>query len=573
MRAITTTVHRWGYAVPTTAENPGESKRMNLLTAPWLPFEKVGGKVEYLPVTSVVSPDVIDLALPRADFQGAAYQFLIGLFQTAFAPSNIDQWMEHYENPPTEQQVSDALAPFSPCFELDGPGASFMQDFDSLESGSRTPIAGLLIDSPGASAIKNNTDHFVKEGRIVAACPNCAAMALFTMQINAPSGGKGYRTGLRGGGPLTTLLLPSGESSSLWQKLWINVLESDSVGGSGVTGPDPDVFPWMAPTRTSEKGQATLPSQVHPLHVFWAMPRRFRLEFEHREACCDLCGQVSSLSVRHIRTRNYGNNYDGPWRHPLTPYRRDSKQPQQTPLSIKGQPGGIGYRHWESLVLEDAQGEGSLPALNVLDYPRKADECEAEGVELPRVARLWSFGYDMDKMKPRGWVGTQLPFLALPNRHQERLQNWLRTMVTYAKEVCWQLRRSTKEAWFKRPSEAKGDLEYIDSRFWEQTEQPFYDLLAQLGSRLLAEDIRRLPADIAKQWYLDVRHQASAIFDELTLSGPPEALNMKRITKARNGFHGWFSKNKTARNFRRQTGMDDQSSAGNEPDQVQPAID
>jgi hypothetical protein len=29
---------------------------------------------------------------------------------------------------------------------------------------------------------------------------------LFSLQLNAPSGGKGYRTGLRGGGPLTTLI-------------------------------------------------------------------------------------------------------------------------------------------------------------------------------------------------------------------------------------------------------------------------------------------------------------------------------------------------------------------------------
>lgn len=541
---------------------------MNLLADPWLPFEKAGGGVEFLSVAKILSSDVTDLALPRADFQGAAYQFLIGLLQTAYAPSNIDQWMENYENPPTEQQLSDALLPFLPCFEVEGTGPSFMQDLDNLGSESSTPVAGLLIDSPGASTIKNNTDHFVKDGRVEAVCPNCAAMALFTMQINAPSGGKGYRTGLRGGGPLTTLLLPSGETSTLWKKLWINVSDGELMEGAREAGPDPDIFPWMGATRTSKKGQATLPNQVHPLHVFWAMPRRFRLEFENHETQCDLCGQVSSKRVRHIRARNYGNNYDGPWRHPLTPYRRDPKQPQQPPLPIKGQPGGIGYRHWESLVLEDAQGEGNLPALNVLDYPRKADECEAEGVELPRVARLWSFGYDMDNMKPRGWVGTQLPFVALPNRHQERLQSWLRTMVSYAKEVCWQLRRSTKEAWFKRPSEAKGDLEYIDSRFWEQTEQPFYSLLAELGTRLMEEDIRRLPADIAEVWYLEVRKQAITIFDELTLGGPTDALNMKRITKARNSFHNWFRKNKTARDFRKQAGLGETPPAGSESEQA-----
>lgn len=541
---------------------------MNLLMDSWLPFEKVDGRVAYLPVTCVTSPDIVDLALPRADFQGAAYQFLVGLLQTAFAPSDMDQWMEYYESPPSEQQLAEALASSRPCFELNSSGPCFMQDLDELENESAASVSGLLIDSPGASTVKNNTDHFVKDGRVETVCPSCAAMALFTMQINAPSGGKGYRTGLRGGGPLTTLLLPSDPSSTLWQKLWINVLESSQVDGADQAAAVLNIYPWMAPTCTSEKGQTTLPTQVHPLHVYWAMPRRFRLDIESIEAHCDLCGQESERSVRHIRAKNYGNNYDGPWLHPLTPYRRDPKQPQQPPLSIKGQPGGLGYRHWESLVFPDIEKEGNLPALNVADYTTKVDECEAEGIALPRVARLWAFGYDMDNMKPRGWVGTQLPFLAVPESQQELLQSWLRTLVGYAKEVCWQLRRSTKEAWFKRPSEAKGDLEYIDARFWERTEPQFYELLAEVGRRLLDDDIKRLPTDIAEVWYLEVRRQALAIFDDLTLSGPPEALNMKRITKARNAFHGWFSKNKTARNFRKQAGLDEKNSKGAEPEQT-----
>ncbi|OJT01171.1 type I-E CRISPR-associated protein Cse1/CasA [Marinobacter nauticus] len=538
---------------------------MNLLLDPWLPFERRGGSLEYLPVTRMVSPDVFGLALPRADFQGAAYQFLIGLLQTAFAPSDIDQWMEYYKNPPSEQQLTEAFSSFQPCFELNGPGPCFMQDFDGLESEAPASVAGLLIDSPGASTIKNNTDHFVKDGRVKTVCPHCAAIALFTMQINAPSGGKGYRTGLRGGGPLTTLLLPSESASTLWQKLWINVLESGQFNRTDEV--ELNVFPWMVPTRTSEKGQTTLPNQVHPLHVYWAMPRRFRLNIEPKEARCDLCGREIGQSVCSIRARNYGNNYDGPWLHPLTPYRRDPKQPHEPPLSIKGQPAGIGYRHWESLVFEDAQQEGNLPALNVTAYVARVDECEAEGVALPRAARIWAFGYDMDNMKSRGWVGTQLPFLALPERHQERLQGWLRTLVGFAKEVCWQLRRSTKEAWFKRPSEAKGDLEYIDARFWESTEQRFYELLSELGHRLLDDDIKRLPTDLSQVWYQEIRSQAFAIFDDLTLSGPPEALNMKRITKARNAFLGWFNKNKVAKNFRKQAGLDEKLSKGGESNQ------
>ncbi|MBR9905620.1 MAG: type I-E CRISPR-associated protein Cse1/CasA, partial [Gammaproteobacteria bacterium] len=59
---------------------------MNLLNDPWLPFLLSNGEVEYHPPSAIADPDVINLALPRADFQGAAYQFLIGLLQTALPP-------------------------------------------------------------------------------------------------------------------------------------------------------------------------------------------------------------------------------------------------------------------------------------------------------------------------------------------------------------------------------------------------------------------------------------------------------------------------------------------------------
>ena len=72
---------------------------MNLLTSPWLPFKRRDGSQEFLPVTAMVDPDIVDLALPRADFQGAAYQFLVGLLQTAMAPEDKSEWVEWYQTP------------------------------------------------------------------------------------------------------------------------------------------------------------------------------------------------------------------------------------------------------------------------------------------------------------------------------------------------------------------------------------------------------------------------------------------------------------------------------------------
>src|SRR5699024_10547476 len=103
----------------------------------------------------------------------------------------------------------------------------FMQDLDPLEEARIAPVSGLLIDAPGANGIKNNTDFFVKRGQAQQLCADCAALALYTIQANGPAGGAGFRTGLRGGGPLTTLILPDEANSSLWHKLWLNVVPMD----------------------------------------------------------------------------------------------------------------------------------------------------------------------------------------------------------------------------------------------------------------------------------------------------------------------------------------------------------
>jgi len=530
---------------------------MNLLKDPWLPFSNQNGEIVYRPVSAIALPEVIDLALPRADFQGAAYQFLIALLQTTYAPGNIDEWIDRYQSLPTREALDQAFEGFTASFELDGNGPLFMQDRNSLDKESPTLSSSLLIDAPGASTVKSNTDHFVKAGRAESFCPDCAAIALFTLQINAPAGGKGYRTGLRGGGPLTTLVLPTDPGASLWQKLWLNILDREHWQ---YPEPDPnsfELFPWMGPTRVSDKGQKTLESDVHALHPYWSMPRRFRLMFEEGGSNCDLCGRESGRVCRTIKARNYGNNYDGPWTHPLTPYRRDPKKPAEPALSIKGQPGGIGYRHWESLVLMDTEGSGNLPARVVLDYARKVDESRHDSISLSRQARLWVFGYDMDNMKPRAWYGTQLPLLAAPQADQDRLLDWVRDLVGLSRDIAWQLRKQVKEAWFSRPSDVKGDTDFIDKRFWELTEDEFYSLLFLLGERIQEGNVKRIPPDLAARWYKHVRQQAVTVFDQLALSGPPEALDMKRITSARNKFLYQLKNGKTAKNFRKQAGLED----------------
>jgi CRISPR system Cascade subunit CasA len=203
---------------------------VNLINDAWMPaIRDDGSRCKIVPwqIAETDSP-VVELDAPRADFQGALYQLLIGFLQTMFAPGDHDEWLKYWHSPPAPEALRKAFEHYASVFEVNNPeGAAFMQDF-SLNEGEKKSIAALLIDAPGTKTRKDNLDHFVKGKTDECMCPACAVTALFTLQINAPSGGQGHRVGLRGGGPLTTLVMPA-EASSLWQRLWANILPREAL--------------------------------------------------------------------------------------------------------------------------------------------------------------------------------------------------------------------------------------------------------------------------------------------------------------------------------------------------------
>ena len=349
---------------------------------------------------------MLALSAPRPDFNGALMQFLIGLLQTSATPEDRDRWLDWLATPPGPAQLRDCFEPYAHAFELQAGQAAFMQDYDELDSEAQS-IDKLLIDSPGRKTLHENTDHFVKRERVKLLCPGCTATALFTLQTNAPGGGLGHRTSLRGGGPLTTLVVLDENSDlpcDLWRNLWLNVLEQpelDTLTGNIARTAPADIFPWLGKTRTSEKktGQETTPRDGHPLQMYWAMPRRIRIQWgTSTRGHCDICGLLSNELVTHYYTRNYGTNYTGPWRHPLTPYREDNTGnhlPQQV------QPGGFSYQHWLGMT-----GDIGASAKVVSRYHNLGRK-DAQ-------FRLYAFGYDMDKMKARCWDETTYPLITMP---------------------------------------------------------------------------------------------------------------------------------------------------------------
>lgn len=470
---------------------------------------------------------IVELASPRADFDGALAQFLIGLLQTAKEPRGSREWSALSDQPPAPEVLREAFEPLAPAFELLGDGPRFLQDL-TLESGGgfeEHSVERLLIEAPGENTLRLGKDHFVKAGRIAALCSPCAAAALLTLQTNAPSGGQGHRTGLRGGGPLTTLVV---HPESLWATLWLNVVEAGAFPRSspGRNRPE-DRFPWLAATRTSEgqTGRSTTPEDVHQLQMFWAMPRRIRLRPDAGSAPggpCSLCGEASLPLVRRFITRNFGVNYAGPWVHPLTPHGRDK---DGNPLPIHGNPGGLSYRHWLGLVRSDPEN-GVSPALVVTQFL-------AQQVRQKRGKyRLWAFGYDMDNMKARAWLDGTMPLLVVSPEHLEDYEREGARLVLAARRAQQALGFAVKQAVTDRPKDLQGDLGNVGLRFWQETEGPFFDRLRRLLEAIQVGESD--PIAVRLEWHRLLVRTARRAFEDFTGRGYFEAADPRRIARAWN---------------------------------------
>jgi len=514
---------------------------MNLVSDPWLTVRWRGGGVRKMRPAELADPDALDLVAPRADFRGALFQFLLGLLQTTFPAADEDEWLERWETPPSVAELEKVFSTWAPHFFLQSDGPAFLQDAQPSTDFATKDIRELLMDLGSVSNL-----HFNKPQGITGLCPSCAATALFGLQASAPSGGVGHRVSMRGGGPLTSLLVPQGnegQPANLWQRLWLNILPQEVMrqpGGRFDGQATKDILPWLAKSRSSEKkdGQTT-PDLAHALQAYWGMPRRIRLDWESTVAgTCDLCGAQSETLLTRYRTKNYGVNYLG-WQHPLTPYYHDPKK-KDPPLSVKGQKGGIGYRHWLGLTLgsSDKQPEAALVVRHFL-----RERWGADGNKLGKGFRplVWAFGYDVDNMKARCWYDATLPTYRIPPVQQDALALEVGRLLEVAQEAARLLHRAVKSAWADRPGDLK-DEPAIGQSFWSGTEPLFYGALEGLTQT----DGRQTPALIAtqRQWLTGVRKTSLDLFDDWVTGEYEKDWDIERTVKARAELEKWLNRAK-----------------------------
>ena len=464
---------------------------LNLVDNPWIPVVRSGG-ADVIRPDQIAEPDVLRLDWPRPDLDLACMEMLVGLVYLACPPEGTAA----RANPPDAPALRAALAPLAPAFNLLGEGPRFMQDLEPLEEAEKpadiNPPDMLFLDGAGDSTIRKNADLMVKRGRYEGLALPLAAMALYTLQDFAPSGGAGNRTSMRGGGPLVTLVAPRG--AGLWETIWANVPEGAPLGGDEL-----EALPWMRPTITSEKGSGRLRTPMEGNSIepetFFGMPRRLRLIEEG--------GMVTG-----VVQRPWGTNYEG-WTHPLSPYYRDNKG-QWLPMHPKL--GHFGYRNWRGVLFKT---ENAMRAAVVERWIG-----ENPGARCNLIVGGWA----MDNMKPVDFVWSEPPLFALDPEAETEAER----MVEAAEQAAFALFASVKEGG------EESDALIAREALFDATEAAFVARVAGLCAGN--------PPD-ARGWVGELRGAALTLFDRAVMPNLPDLGESRRVAavKARGKLLGAFS--------------------------------
>ncbi|MGB3501848.1 MAG: type I-E CRISPR-associated protein Cse1/CasA [Mesorhizobium sp.] len=450
---------------------------LNLIEDKWIPVVCNDGSKRVIAPWQMADPDILEPDWLRPDLNVACYEFLIGLVYLVDPPANRSEWDARAA--PDPERLRASLSPFAPAFNLTGPGPLFLQDLEPL-AGEANPVDMLFIDSAGANTARNNADLMVHRARYGQLDLPLAAMALYTFQAFAPSGGAGNRTSMRGGGPLVTLADPGG---GLWEFVWANVPE-------GAPGRIEDL-PWMNATRISDNGQQTLPpsGSVFGAEALFGMPRRLRLVEE-------------GGAVTGVVQKPYGANY-AMWKHPLSPHYRLKPGAEWLPKHPRA--GRFGYRNWLGIVVEQSASETTELALALREWSHR------RGGGSALVA-----GWAMDNMKPRDFILSRQMLIELPRELESRLVG----LVEAAEIAATALRGALG------PVLAEGEAREAErEEFFRATESGFLDHVRSLQSG----------GDPEATWLSCLRVQALDQFDAVALPALDrrEIDQIERIVEAR----------------------------------------
>ena len=463
---------------------------LNLITDPWIMAIRDGESC-LIRLEQISDPLVSRLDWPRPDMHLACVELLVGLVYMACPPTNAKIWRKRFSDRPSPEMLQKIFKPYAHAFNLLGEGPRFMQDFDEEMGGKLNLVDMLFLDSAGENTIRKNQDVIVRRNRYRSLPLHYAAMALYTLQDFAPSGGRGNRVSLRGGGPMVTLVVPPEEG--LWPLVWANVPEGQEIESS----PDAlrEALPWM---RRTDGGTEVFPSgdgTTVPVEAFFGQPRRLRLIEED--------GKITG-----VKQKIHGNHYSG-WKHPLTSYSWKSPQDDADEIGSRSpkhlKPGLFSYPNWKGILF---QAENTERPASLERFLKEREEVDA---------RLIVAGWAMSKMNARDFQWSECPVFKL----EEEVQDAVIDLIEQGDRVARKLRKSiitalAPEKVAKKQRDVPKEAESAQEMFLLRTQPKIeyaISVLARGNGETLEDD---------QQWERIIRREAIRLFDGIVSVGLAE---------------------------------------------------
>lgn len=297
---------------------------MNLLTEKWIPVRPLhGGAPERVSLAEVHCTDTPWLlCLPRDDMELAALQLLICLTQISWIPEDDTALRRYLSQPMSQGDFDKGIGQWGEMFRLDHPTAPALQ-VKGVSAKEATGMDKLLAGLTGAT----NCAFVNEPGQGAMLCGGCAAIALFNQANNAPSFGGGFKSGLRGGSPVTTLVQAVDASrADLRTTLWLNVLTKprlQTLLGDDLQLAQPPT--WQAPIKEGAKVAAGSIGLVRGL--FW-QPAHVQLCPPVEEGQCSGCGHSVAQRYHGFLKAKFGFTVEGTWPHPHSPKLLQNKKGQ-----------------------------------------------------------------------------------------------------------------------------------------------------------------------------------------------------------------------------------------------------
>ena len=485
---------------------------LNLITDAWIPVRTTDDERRVIRPDQIAEPGIVRPDWPRADFDLACYELLIGLVFLADPPKHAGDWSKR--RAPDPERLRERMAPLAPAFNLGGDGPRFLQDIEDLNA----PISGvdmLFIDSSGGNTAKNNADLMVKRDRYAGLPAPLAAMALFTLQSQAPQGGSGHMTSMRGGGPLITMVEPAGIAlSPLWDMVWANVPDGRPLQPHQIDG----VLRWMRCSTPNEGENGVIHQHEEDglalAEAFFGMPRRLRLVYS----------KDNPSFVIGVRRKTHGANY-GLWRHPLSPYYQQKVGAELLPTHPR--PGIGSYRNWAGIAFEATDGLRHT-ASTVVDWRSRNP--------MGGAASLHVGGWAMDSMKPRDFVWSRQPLFALDDAGEQAAVALIQAANAFSIALAGAIQTLAGAASMDATA-----VEPVREAFYADTQTDFERMLARLSK---TEPLNAL----AKDWITILRYKALSLFDDRAIPGLADRRieDAEAIVRARGqllaAFSGWGPK-------------------------------